>query len=266
MAAPIRVHTYTYRLIRAAIRKEPFVSLKKRITAMFAPEPAPEPAPAKNTELFALFEFGDGGEFDYEAYRAAQVTKAQSDTGDVWADPKTLDVIADYARAKIPNLSFLLCHGSKAGMESRHLAERLGCEGIGTDISPPQAAQGVVEWDFHEKNDEWKGRASLVYTNALDHAYDPKKAIDAWVDQLAPEGLIFIEHTMLHAPEGSSASDPFGAHPLIMPYLILDWGQGKYCVRDVIKPEHKKPHWKPVEGERPDTDLDIWVFVIARNA
>lgn len=118
--------------------------------------------------------------------------------------------------------------------------------------------------DFHERNENWVASASIVYTNALDHSFDPKKALDVWIEQLAPGGLIFVEHTMLHGPKGASASDPFGAEPWIMPYLVLEWGQGVYCVHDMIKTPHKKPHWKPTDGKREDTDLDVWIFVIGR--
>jgi hypothetical protein len=215
-------------------------------------------------ELFALHKYEVDGRFDYGAYRDAQIEKAQNDTGDVWADPKTLDLIVDHARTHIPRPSFVLCHGSKSGMESDYLAERLGCEGLGTDIAPPENAQRVVEWDFHEPKQEWIGRASLIYTNALDHSYDPKKALDAWVEQLEPGGLIYIEHTLLHGPQGAGESDPFGADMIIMPYLVLDWARGEYCVRDIIKASHKKPHWKPTDGVRQETDLDVWVFVITK--
>jgi hypothetical protein len=233
------------------------VTLKDRLRAFLKPEKA---SPA---ELVALFEFkSEDGTFDYEKYRKEQTRKAKKDPMAIWADPKTLDVIAEYAKQRIPSIDLVICHGSKAGMESNHLANALRCEGIGTDIAPPDHAEGVVQWDFHEDAPQWNGRASVIYTNALDHAYDPKKAMDAWVRQLAPGGMIFIEHTMLHAPEGSSASDPFGAHPLIMPYLVLEWGRGEYCVIDIIKPPHKKPYWMPTEGERKETDFDIWIFVI----
>jgi hypothetical protein len=239
------------------------MSLKTRIRGFLNPPGDPMLAP--DAPPFKLFEYGTHG-FDYEAYRKAQIKKAGSDTGDTWADEKTLDVIADYAKTHISPVQLVICHGSKGGMESRHLAKRLNCEAIGTDIAPPPGSDDVVEWDFHERSEEWAGRASVIYTNALDHSYDPKKAMDAWVDQLAPGGLIFIEHTMLHGPQGTSESDPFGAHPLIMPYLVLEWGAGHYCVTDIIKPPHKKPHWKPTNGVRPDTDLDIWVLVVAAKA
>ncbi|MBG6148074.1 hypothetical protein IWQ51_006230 [Labrenzia sp. EL_142] len=230
-------------------------TLTERITAFLNPEKS------ATVDLVKQFEFqSEDGAFDYKKYRKAQVKKAQTDSGDIWADAKTLDLVADYTKRKLGKAELVICHGSKSGFESNHLAEALACEGIGTDIAPPDNARGVVQLDFHEVAPEWEGRASVVYTNALDHAYDPKKAVDAWVKQLAPNGMIFIEHTMLHAPEGSSASDPFGAHPLIMPYLVLEWGAGEYCVTEILKPDHKKPHWRTEE----ETDLDIWLFVIRK--
>ncbi len=217
---------------------------------------------AERAALVQFHKYESGGQFDYQAYREAQIGKARSDSNDTWADPKTLDLISDYAKANVPKISFILCHGSKSGMESVYLGDKLACEAVGTDIAPPTAANGVVEWDFHEQREDWINRASVIYTNALDHSFDPKKALDTWVEQLAPGGLIFIEHTMLHGPQGTSSSDPFGADPWIMPYLVLEWGQGAYCVQDMIKAPHKKPHWKPTNGTREETDLDIWIFVI----
>lgn len=240
------------------------MSIITRFLSRFGVDGAPSAAPERSS-LVMQFRFGEDGRFDYDAYRRAQTAKARSNVGDVWADPKTLDLIADYAAARIGASGFVLCHGVKSGVESAHLGRRLGCAALGTDIAPPPGSQGVVEWDFHERNPDWVGRASVVYTNALDHAYDPGKAMDAWVEQLAPGGLIFVEHTMLHGPDAATEADPFGAHPLIMPYLVLEWGRGRYCVRDIIRPPHKKPHWKPTEnGVRADTDLDIWIFVIGR--
>jgi len=234
--------------------------LRSRIKAALEALTASGPLP-----LVRQFTYSDAD--TYAAYRAAQIRKAARDTADVWADEKTLDLIADYARARVPDLGFGICHGSKGGFESRYLAARLGCEVIGTDIAPPPNAAGVIAWDFHEPRKEWIGRAGLIYTNAFDHAFDPRKAMNTWVEQLAPGGLIFIEHTLMHGPQTVTESDPFGAHPLVMPYLVLDWGKGRYCVSDIIRPAHKKPYWKGAAngGTREQTNLDIWVFVVTKT-
>ncbi|MEM9523609.1 MAG: hypothetical protein AAF982_06395 [Pseudomonadota bacterium] len=218
----------------------------------------------QSDQLVKQFEYMKDGGFDYDLYRAWQIRKARKDELDNWADEKTLGVISEYAKTKRGIFNHVICHGSKSGMEAVFLGERLNCPAFGTDLTPPPHAQNVVEWDFHERRDDWVGLASVMYTNSLDHAYDPKKAMDTWVEQLEPEGLIFIEHTMLSAPEAASFTDPFGAHPLVMPYLVLEWGGGRYCVTDVIKPPFRKPYWKPAGEVREDTDLDIWLFVVSR--
>lgn len=92
---------------------------------------------------------------------------------------------------------------------------------IGTDTSETATQfPNMVVWDFHEENPDWKGAFDFVYTNSLDQAMEPKRALDAWVGQLKPKGRIYIEHTMSHAPAGAGAMDPFGAHPMVMPYLF----------------------------------------------
>jgi hypothetical protein len=48
---------------------------------------------------------------------------------------------------------------------------------IGTD-QPQTATQFAypVQWEFHDDNPEWQGKADFVYSNSWEHAYDPGKA------------------------------------------------------------------------------------------
>ncbi|MEZ5913853.1 MAG: hypothetical protein R3D84_17865 [Paracoccaceae bacterium] len=39
-------------------------------------------------------------------------------------------------------------------------------------------------------------------------------------------GRIYIEHTMAHSAAGASEMDPFGAHPMCMPYLFSNGARG----------------------------------------
>lgn len=232
--------------------------LKQRLKAFINPEPA-------DVDLVKQFKYDASGEFDYASYREAQVSKAHLYPDALWADDATMDLIAEHARKKPTKSDFVICHGSKAGLEAKMLGERLDCSFVGTDIAPPDTATNVIEWDFHEPNPDLIGKASVIYTNALDHAYDPKKAMTVWVDQLADGGQIFVEHSMLHSADSSTADDPFGAHPLIMPYLVLEWGEGRFGVTKILKPSHKKPNWHlDDDGKRAPTDIQIWVFVIEK--
>jgi len=205
---------------------------------------------------YILFRYTDaGGSFDYEKYRSIQVEGNKRKIENVWADEKTIASICSYLKSTNPHLSRGLCHGVRRGNEQRWFSEQLGIDVIGTDISDTATQfPKTVQWDFHETSPDWVGAFDFVYTNSHDHAYDPKKALDAWVGQLKPGGALFLEHTMGHAAEGSSQLDPFGVDPHVFPFLIAKWGQGKYAVTDILEPEHTKPN-----------GLRIWVFVVRRT-
>jgi hypothetical protein len=110
----------------------------------------------------------------------------------------------------------------------------------------------MVIWDFQKVNPDWVGKMDFVYSNSLDQAMDPKAALSAWAGQLAPGGRIYIEHTMAHSPSDAGRMDPFGAHPLIMPYLFFDWGRGQYRLDDIFEIEAKDNNRRRA-----------WIFVLA---
>ncbi len=45
--------------------------------------------------------------------------------------------------------------------------------------------------------------------------------------------------------------DPFGAHPMCMPYLIFKWGRGLFRLADILE-----------LGQKGNKAMDVWVFVI----
>jgi hypothetical protein len=52
-------------------------------------------------------------------------------------------------------------------------------------------------------------------------------------------GVCIIEHSSGHDTSGASELDPFGADIVQMPYLITNWGNGKYGVRQILKAPKK---------------------------
>lgn len=196
--------------------------------------------------LYYQHDYGAGG---MEEYRRAQITANKAKLERVWADPRTLGAVcADCERR---GLQDGICHGARNGFEVDWLTRRLGGRVIGTDISDTASRfQGMVTHDFHERRDDWVRSFDFVYTNSLDQAFDPRKALDTWVDQLRPAGAIYVEHTMQHSAAGASAMDPFGAHPMAVPYLLFEWGKGRYRLADILHVEdvEKKGH--------------VWIFVI----
>ncbi len=189
---------------------------------------------------------------DYGQYVARQTKGNHEKIDQVWADEQTIDVICDYLKAGSVPIKAGLCHGSRNGTEVRWFEERLGIDVVGTDISDTAAAYGLVQWDFHKVKPEWIGKFDFIYTNSHDHAHDPKLAFSTWVDQLSPAGKLFVEHTIWHSAEGVTELDPFGVDPRVLPYVLLNFSEGRFGVTRILRPSHVK------------RKSNIWVFVVQR--
>lgn len=217
------------------------------------------PAPSEPTKtLYYQHDYGDGA---YDAYAQAQIDANKLNFKNIWAEELTLEAIADYIERHAGAVKSGLCHGAWNGWEVKWFKERLNCPIIGTDISETaNELQDMVQHDFHKVREDWLGKFSFVYTNSLDHAFAPDQALEAWSGQITDDGHIFIEHSMYDAPESASEMDPFGAHPMIMPYLFFEWGKGKYFLADILKFSDVKMGEKGVF----DTKGDVWIFVLKR--
>lgn len=201
----------------------------------------------------------------YDEYRQEQIRANKAKFDRVWAEKDTLECISQYIETSLYGLHHGnlrgLCHGARNGWEVKWLKERLGCEMIGTDISETaNGLEDMVQHDFHDVKEAWIGQFAFIYTNSLDQAFEPARALSAWVDQLDDDGLIFIEHTMHHSPSGASAMDPFGAHPMVMPYFFFEWGRGKYELANILKLSDVKMGDRGVFTEKGD----VWVFVLKK--
>ena len=212
--------------------------------------------------LYYQHHYGGG----YNEYRDAQISANKLKFDRVWAEKDTLECIAQYIEtsfnAPTRQKQRGLCHGARNGWEVKWLKERLRCDVLGTDISETAIGlEDMVQHDFHDVEEAWIGQFSFIYTNSLDQAFDPARALRVWVDQLAEGGSIFIEHTIHHSPSGASAMDPFGAHPMVMPYFFFEWGRGKYELANILRLNDVKM------GDRGvfPTKGDVWVFVLKKT-
>jgi SAM-dependent methyltransferase len=196
------------------------------------------------------------GSFDVDLYRSVQIKGNKRKLDRVFADQQTIDFISDYLVKSGHTPTRGLCHGTRRGLEQKWFADRLGADVIGTEISDTATQfPNTVQWDFHDRNEEWVGAFDFVYTNSHDHAYDPERAFGVWVEQLNPGGRLLIEHTSAHPAKHANALDPFGADPDVLPFLILQWGKGRYAATEVLSPPFTKP-----DGHA------IWIFVVRRLA
>ena len=143
---------------------------------------------------------------DYEHYKKEQVKANVRKLDWTWIQEDTISKIKNFK----PNANKILCHGVRNAKELEFFSKRyFGSEIIGTEIShTAKQFQNVVEWDFHEVNEQWKNNFDIVYSNSWDHSYDPIKSLKAWGGQLSQDGLMFVEHGCDAKDNKSRASDP----------------------------------------------------------
>lgn len=175
------------------------------------------------------------GSFDYERYRSIQEAGNKRKLANSWVLPENMEFLAAYLRERLGEVRFGLCHGTRRGNEQLWLREHLSCEVIGTEISDTATQfPHTIQWDFHEVKPEWIGAADFIYSNSFDHSYDPALCLGRWMSCLRPGGICVLEHSSGHEADRTSELDPFGAALSIMPYLVLEWGKGKFCVQDIL--------------------------------
>lgn len=117
-------------------------------------------------------------------------------------------------------LEKILCHGVRGGLEldefHKHFPE---AELIGTDLFRNLAINRgvcqskdygrVVERDFSKRQLDWVGKFDLIYSNSLDHARHPFQTLQVWIDQLKPDGHLFLQWSFSHI--NTKDGDCFGA-------------------------------------------------------
>ncbi len=164
----------------------------------------------------------------YKYKNAEEYIKAQEEG--VYNHPKVPDAI-NYKWVQYSDIEFIkdniitpyfsklniipkygICHGAKSGQENKWFEEITGIDFIGTDIIiETNEEMKLIQWDFHETKDKWKNKFDVIYSNALDHSYDPRLALKQWASSLSPHGICVLEWSKHDAEEYVTHVDPFGA-------------------------------------------------------
>ena len=163
---------------------------------------------------------------NYDEYKETQIFYNKKKIEHVWADEKTLDKISEFLLENIStSIVKGICHGSRNGFEQNFFNKKKDrFHVIGTDISDTaKNYKDSVTHDFHEEKKEWLNNFDFVYSNSLDQSFDPRKALQAWLNQLKKNGFLIIEHTDQHGVIASGKMDPFGVEANFFPYLLSDW-------------------------------------------
>ncbi len=162
-----------------------------------------------------LLKYEKDGVFDYETYKEIQSEGNRLKFDCQWVGQDQIDFLCGLIKkyGSIEN-KFGICHGTRSGNEQLWFSECLGAEVsvIGTDIAEnANEIPKSIQWDFHEENPDWEGRADFVYSNSWDHSYNPGRAFKAWIKSLRPGGLLLIDWSQGHSEKGVTEMDPFGA-------------------------------------------------------
>jgi len=210
-------------------------------------------------KLYSVYEYLDKeGNFDYESYKSAQVKANKRKINKVWVQEDNVKFLADYLKKRNSNIAFGICHGTRRGLEQKWFKKYLGCEVIGTEISDTATDfPDTIQWDFHDVKKEWVGSTDFIYSNSLDHSYDPRLCLQQWMKCLNNKGLCILEYSP-GADERTNSVDSFGTKLPALPYLILEWGSGKFFAIDLIKAPAKIKYSKA-------SSYSSW-FLVIKNA
>tara|TARA_Y100000992_G_C21120193_1_gene421505 strand:- start:76 stop:675 length:600 start_codon:yes stop_codon:yes gene_type:complete len=136
----------------------------------------------------------------YDEYVRVQVNGNASKLTNVWADESCIDYICNFARnpdgvtIKQPP-QHVICHGTRNGSEQKWFIKNLpDAAVIGTEIShTANEFPNTIQHDFHVPIEEYVNKFDILYSNSLDHSYDPMKCLRTWIDQINTDGLLCID-------------------------------------------------------------------------
>ena len=175
---------------------------------------------------------------NYKEYLDYQIKLNQSKINNIWVDDEELILVSDHIKKNIDHkkLSLGICHGSRNGYEVKKLRELLKTEVIGTDISTTATNfSHMILHDFHELNKNWINKCDFIYTNSLDHSYNPYKFLQNNYLHLKNNSFLYIEHSNYHI-RATDYGDCFGATKEEYIALISNF----YLIVDELKVLSKK--------------------------
>jgi hypothetical protein len=110
----------------------------------------------------------------------------------------------------------------------------------------------TVHADFHEPLAGWERKADILYSNSLDHAYNPAKALRAWAGSVRDGGVMVLEKASDSDPRGASDLDPFGITLPNLVVFVLETLGDIACIRgllDVPQPRQGATYHKMIVVE-----------------
>ncbi|MGB0497760.1 MAG: hypothetical protein ACPGID_05430 [Rubricella sp.] len=196
-----------------------------------------------------VFKGGDGarsaaylkdGVFDYALYREVQELANRRKLNRQWVTEAHVAALGGYLRGLRRGIRRGICHGTRRGNEQRWFMDHIGRDSavIGTEISDTAADfPDTVQWDFHDRREDWVGAFDFVYSNSWDHAYDPALAFSRWVESLRPGGVMLLDCSADHGPDAVDMIDAFGAFPEVLAGMLEEAGAARGGTVEILSPD-----------------------------
>lgn len=148
-----------------------------------------------------------GKNFNFTKYKNIQVKINKSKLKLVWVKESEIKLMSDWLKKYRPDAKFGICHGSRNGFEIERFREHLDIDVIGTDISETASRfPHMIQWDMHDVRDEWINNVDFIYSNAMDHTYDPHLCLKSWFSCLKNDGVLLLHLSGGHFDEHSCGS------------------------------------------------------------
>lgn len=174
---------------------------------------------------------------NYQDYAHAQETMNKVKLDYVWVDEHELESICTLFQKQKKTIKNGICHGVRNGWEVIFFREKLKADVFGTEIS--ETAKNyphMIQWDFHKIKPEWIHNFDFIYSNSLDHSYNPQLCLEQWMRCLDRKGLCFIHWAPDHGADVMDKADCFGANEKEYQELLTK----KYVLVDKLVTKTKK--------------------------
>jgi hypothetical protein len=144
----------------------------------------------------------------YEDYRKSQIKHNLRKKNSVGVKEQDIKMLSEWLLKRNKDLKFGICHGVRTGKENEWFENFLNVDVLGTDIA---GGENILEWDFHNIKKEWIGNVDFIFSNALDHSYNPVMALEQWVKCLNNTGVVILQYSKGHGERYVRRCDCFGA-------------------------------------------------------
>lgn len=149
---------------------------------------------------------------DYEEYKSYQIRANKLKLDKVWVEEGAIKLICKKLQKENIPIDFGICHGTRRGQEQKWFKKylRISTEILGTEISPTaKTFANTIEWDFHNVKDDWIRNCDFIYSNSIDHSYNPTYCLSQWLKCLNETGYCILHWWKKSHDLNPTKFDPF---------------------------------------------------------